>query len=178
MINFTSNFLVKVLKKMTVLMNDLSLKELARLAKLEYFEQAKKDKEFHDLIAADRAEAKYKRHYETCYEMVGQIFDFACKVSEYRELTDDLIPPKLWRDWLSLFRAGKPIFEEPKSEQELKEKGFKEIEKIFNSDFVKMDEDKIKLLDQCDFDEYKVIEANIIHCLNIFLLLLKHLRKW
>ena len=135
------------------------LKELARLAKLEYFEQAKKDKEFHDLIAADRAEAKYKRHYETCYEMVGQIFDFALKVSEYRELTDDLIPPKLWRDWLSLFRAGKPIYEEPKSEQELKEKGFKEIEKIFNSDFVKMDEDKIKLLDQCDFDEYKVIEG-------------------
>jgi len=55
-------------------------RELARLAKLEYFEQVKKDKEFHDLIAAERAEAKYKKHYEICSEIVGQIFEFSMKV--------------------------------------------------------------------------------------------------
>ncbi len=128
------------------------------MAKLEYLEQAKKDKEFHDLIAAERAEAKYKKHYEICSEIVNQIFDFSSKVAEYRELTDDLIPPKLWRDWLSMFRAGKPINEdEHKEDNEFKEKGLKDIEKVFNSDVIKMDEEKIKLLDECDFNEYKVI---------------------
>jgi hypothetical protein len=105
------------------------------------------------LIAAERAEAKYKKHYELCFEVVGQIFDFACKVSEYRELTDDLIPPKLWRDWLSMFRAGKPIYDENKN---LENRSYKEIEKTFNADVVTMDEEKIKLLDECDFNEYKV----------------------
>ena len=57
-------------------------RELARLAKLEYFEQVKKDKEFHDLIAAERAEAKYKKHYEICSEIVGQIFEFSMKVGK------------------------------------------------------------------------------------------------
>lgn len=105
------------------------------------------------MIAADRAEAKYKKHYEICYDIVGQIFDFSSKVAEYRELTDDLIPPKLWRDWLNLFRNGEPIYEEAKTDSD--GKGFKEIENVFNTDIVSMNEDKIKLLDDCDFDEYK-----------------------
>lgn len=125
-------------------------RELARLAKLEYLEQARKDKEFHDLIAADRAEAKYKKHYEICSEIVGQIFDFSAKVAEYRELTDDLIPPKLWRDWLNMFRSGQPI------QEEVKNAAVKDIEKVFNADIVSMNEDKAKLLDECDFSEYKV----------------------
>jgi len=127
------------------------------LAKYEYLEQAKKDKEFHDLIAADRAEAKYKKHYEICSEVVNQIFEFSCKVADYRELTDDLIPPKIWRDWLNLFREGKPLYQEiPKSVNETKG-GIKDFEKLFNTDVVAMDESKIKLLDECDFQEYKVL---------------------
>ncbi len=119
-------------------------------------EQTKKDKEFHDLIAADRAEAKYKKHYEICSDVVNQIFEFSCKVAEYRELTDDFIPPKIWRDWLNLFREGKPLYPEtPKATEP--QKGIKEIEKLFNSDVITMDESKIKLLDECDFQEYKVM---------------------
>lgn len=124
------------------------LKELARLAKLEYLEQSKKDKEFHDLVAADRAEAKYKKHYELCYEVVSQIFDFSFKVAEYRELTDDFIPPKLWRDWLNLFRTGQPLY--PTESADLKE-----IEKVFSYDTANMSEDTLKLLDDTDFNEYK-----------------------
>jgi hypothetical protein len=106
-------------------------------------EQTKKDKEFHDLIAADRAEAKYKKHYELCAEVVNQIFEFACKVAEYRELTDDLIPPKIWRDWLNLFREGKPLYAETvKPPSETPKIGVKEIEKLFNADVVVMDESK------------------------------------
>jgi hypothetical protein len=125
---------------------------LARLAKLEYLEQAKKDKECHDLIAAERAEAKYKKHYEICNEIVNQIVDFSCKVAEYRELTDDLIPPKFWRDWVNLFKAGKPLYpDKPKAH-------VKDIEKIFNADMAAIDEETVKLLDTCDFKEYKVFK--------------------
>lgn len=105
------------------------------------------------MIAADRAEAKYKKHYETCSEIVGQIFDFSMKIAEYRELTDDLIPPKLWRDWLNMFRSGEPIYEEVNPQNEAK--GFKEIERVYNADIVSMNEEKAKLLDECDFGEYK-----------------------
>lgn len=61
---------------------------MARLAKLEYEEQTRKDKELHDKIAAERAEAKYRKHYDICQDVVGQILDFAGKVAEYRELTN------------------------------------------------------------------------------------------
>ena len=130
---------------------EFKFKELARFAKLEYIEQAKKDKEYHDLMATERTEAKYKKNYETCAEIVNQIFELSCKVGEYRELTDDLIPPKIWRDWLNLFRAGKSLYGD-----KIEGKGVKEIEKVFNSDISTMDEDKLKLLDECDFNEYKV----------------------
>ncbi len=127
-------------------------REMARLAKLEYFEQAKKDKEYHDIIAAERAEARYKKHYELCSEIVNQLFDFSCKVAEYRELTDDFIPPKLWRDWINLFKAGEPLY--PQDLQKAKE-----IEKVFNPDNIGMNEKTADLLDECDFNEYKVLFA-------------------
>lgn len=65
-----------------------SIQEMARLAKLEYEEQTKKDQELHDKIAAERAEARYTKHYESCNEVVNQLVDFTCKVAEYRELTE------------------------------------------------------------------------------------------
>ena len=87
------------------------------MAKLEYLEQTKKDKEFHDLVAADKAATKYKKHYEICFDIVLQITDFSSKVAEYRELTDDLIPPKLWRDWVNLFKSGQPLYPESKNKE-------------------------------------------------------------
>lgn len=120
------------------------------MAKLEYLEQTKKDKEFHDLVAADKAATKYKKHYELCFEIVLQITNFSSKVAEYRELTDDLIPPKLWRDWVNLFRSGQPLY------PEIRAKDAKDIEILFNADMASMGEETIKLLDECDFNEYKV----------------------
>ena len=124
------------------------------MAKLEYLEQTKKDKELHDLVAADKAATKYKKHYEFCYEIVGQICDFSSKVAEYRELTDDLIPPKLWRDWVNLFKSGKPLYPEVKTNE------IKDIDKLFNADMAAMGEDTAKLLDECDFNEYKVLKKS------------------
>ena len=61
---------------------------MARLAKLEYIEQTKKDQELHDKITAERAEAKYKKHYEMCSEIMDNMVDFTTKIGEYRELTN------------------------------------------------------------------------------------------
>nr|XP_022317151.1 sperm flagellar protein 2-like isoform X9 [Crassostrea virginica] len=120
--------------------------EMARLAKLEYEEQTKKDQELHDKIAAERAEARYTKHYESCNEVVNQLVDFTCKVAEYRELTEGLVPAKLMRDWKALFVSGKPLYEqvpppestEPSPEQIL-------------------EEERQALLDEGDFSEYKTM---------------------
>ena len=61
---------------------------MAKLAKEQYQQQALMDKELHDRIAAQRAENKYRKHYDSCMGVVNQIVDFTCKVAEYRELTN------------------------------------------------------------------------------------------
>lgn len=113
-------------------------------------EQYKKEKEWRDLIEADKAAAKYKKHYEICDEIINQIFELSIKVIDYRRLTDDLIPPKIWRDWVKLFITG--------STNTLAEvDNLKPIEKVLNIDSATLDEQALMLLDNCDFVEYKVI---------------------
>ena len=51
--------------------------ELARQAKLEYIEEAKKDKELHDKIARERAEARYNKHYGICSQILGKYVTLA-----------------------------------------------------------------------------------------------------
>ncbi|XP_071117594.1 sperm flagellar protein 2-like [Haliotis cracherodii] len=117
--------------------------ELARLSKLEYMEQTKKDKELHDQIAAQRAADRYKKHYDICSDVVNQVVDFASKVAEYRELTNGLLPPKLMREWTAVFVAGQPLFEpSPVEGAELTP------EQI-------LEEERQQLLDEGDFMEYK-----------------------
>lgn len=117
--------------------------ELARLYKEEYQDQIRQEQEQHTKIAAQRAEERYHRHYEMSSEVVGQIVDFACKVAEYRELTENLLPAKLMRDWTALFVSGCPLYEtvpmdtgEPTPEQIL-------------------EKERQMLLDEGDFMEYK-----------------------
>jgi hypothetical protein len=64
------------------------VQELARLHREEYKDQIKLEQERHAAIAAERAEERYRKHYESCYEIVNHLVDFACKVAEYRELTE------------------------------------------------------------------------------------------
>ena len=124
---------------------------------MEYIEQTKKDKEYNDLVAAEKAEARYKKHYEICHDVASAIVDFACKEAEYRELTNNLIPPKIWRDWRNLFIAGLPLYnkEDPAPSDDPKERNLREIEKAFASDTAFMNEEQKQLLDECDFFEYK-----------------------
>lgn len=64
---------------------------MARLAKIEYEDQIRKDQELHDKIAAERTAEKYKKHYEMNMEVVNQVVDFSCKVAEYRDLTNKYV---------------------------------------------------------------------------------------
>jgi len=86
--------------------------EMARLPRIEYAEQVKKDKILHDIIQADKAEAKHRENMEFCTDVTRQLIDFALKIGEYRQLTENLIPAKTWREWNALFVANKPFFDD------------------------------------------------------------------
>lgn len=120
---------------------------MARLARIEYSNQSQLDLELHERVMADKAEERYRKHYDFCAEVLGGILDFSTRVIEYRELTNRLVPQKLYRDWSLLFVEGKPLFEvtqlphkdpeEPTPEQIL-------------------EEERQRLLDEGDFTEYRV----------------------
>ncbi|EDO31300.1 predicted protein [Nematostella vectensis] len=118
--------------------------ELCRQAKVEYLEETRKAKELRDKLAEERAQAKYNKHYKTCMEVLSEIVDFSCKVGEYRELTEKLIPPKLFREWKDLFLQGIPLYEEKACLTAAEIQKEREIEV-----------EKENLLDEGDFMEYK-----------------------
>lgn len=55
---------------------------------MEYAEQVRKDKELHDIIQADKTEARHKENIDFCTRVTWQLIDFALKIGEYRELTE------------------------------------------------------------------------------------------
>lgn len=61
---------------------------LARQAKIDFEEQALRDKEIHEQIAIERAQARYQKHYSICAEILDQILDLSTKVADYRLLTN------------------------------------------------------------------------------------------
>ncbi|XP_010022421.1 PREDICTED: sperm flagellar protein 2-like, partial [Nestor notabilis] len=63
-------------------------KALAKQEKIDYEEQIIKEREHHEKIAAERAQARYKKHYSVCWEVVNQIIDLSTQIGEYRLLTD------------------------------------------------------------------------------------------
>ncbi|CAI5787688.1 flagellar 2 [Podarcis lilfordi] len=119
---------------------------LAKQEKIEQEEQALKEKQLHAMLAAKRAEDRYKKHYSICWEVVEQIIDLSTKIGEYRTLTNNLIPIKLMRDWKELFLKGKPIYEQAEIEMPLPDEPTP-------GQLVELD--KMNLLDEKDYDEYK-----------------------
>nr|XP_031363154.1 sperm flagellar protein 2 [Lonchura striata domestica] len=118
---------------------------LAKQETIDNEEQITREREYHEKISAERAQARYKKHYSICWEMVGQIIDMSTKVGEYRQLTNNHIPPKLMMDWKELFLNGKPIYEQA-SIQPLPDEPSPE-------QFVELN--KLSLLDEKDYGEYK-----------------------
>ncbi|KAM3848093.1 sperm flagellar protein 2 [Vipera latastei] len=120
---------------------------LAKQEKIELAEQALREKQLHTKLAAERAEARYKKHYEICWEVVEQIIDLATKIGEYRTLTNNLIPAKLMRDWKEIFLKGKPIYEQADISDLPAEPTPEQLIEL----------DKINLLDEKDYDDYKAM---------------------
>uniref|UniRef100_A0A8C0EM38 Sperm flagellar 2 n=1 Tax=Bubo bubo TaxID=30461 RepID=A0A8C0EM38_BUBBB len=118
---------------------------LAKQEKIDYEEQIIKERECHEKIAVERAQARYKKHYSICSEVVDQIIDLSTKVGEYRLLTNNRIPLKLMLDWKEFFFNGKPMYEQA-SIQPLPNDPSPE-------QFVELN--KMNLLDEKDYGEYK-----------------------
>ncbi|XP_042306928.1 sperm flagellar protein 2 isoform X8 [Sceloporus undulatus] len=124
---------------------------LAEQEKIELEEQALKEKQLHAKLAAERAEERYKKHFAISWEVVEQIIDLVTKIGEYRTLTNNLIPAKLMRDWKELFLKGKPIYEQAEIDPLPTEPTPEQTVEL----------DKMDLLDEKDYDEYKVLPTDM-----------------
>ncbi|NXK55383.1 SPEF2 protein, partial [Chauna torquata] len=118
---------------------------LAKQEQIDCEEQIIKERERHEKIAVERAQARYKKHYSICWEVIDQIIDLSTKVGEYRILTNNKIPLKLMCDWKELFFNGKPIYEQASIQPLPNELSPEQLIEL----------NKMNLLDEKDYGEYK-----------------------
>ncbi|KAM6187056.1 sperm flagellar protein 2 [Sarcoramphus papa] len=118
---------------------------LAKQEKIDYGEQIIKEREHHEKIAVERAQARYKKHYSICWEVIDQIIDLSTKVGEYRLLTNNRIPLKLMLDWKEFFFNGKPMYEQASIQPLPNEPSPEQLVEL----------NKMNLLDEKDYGEYK-----------------------
>uniref|UniRef100_A0A8D0EPT5 Calponin-homology (CH) domain-containing protein n=1 Tax=Strix occidentalis caurina TaxID=311401 RepID=A0A8D0EPT5_STROC len=118
---------------------------LAKQEKIDYEEQTIKERECHEKIAVERAQARYKKHYSICLEVVDQIIDLSTKVGEYRLLTNNRIPLKLMLDWKEFFFNGKPMYEQASIQPLPNDPSPEQLVELH----------KMNLLDEKDYGEYK-----------------------
>ncbi|XP_010120356.1 PREDICTED: sperm flagellar protein 2, partial [Chlamydotis macqueenii] len=125
---------------------------LAKQEKIDYEEDTLKERERHEKIAVERAQARYKKHYSICWEVINQIIDLSTKVGEYRILTNNKIPFKLMCDWKEFFFTGKPIYEQASIQPLPDEPSPEQLVEL----------NKMNLLDEKDYDEYKVLSIDTL----------------
>ncbi|KAI5774597.1 SPEF2 [Gulo gulo luscus] len=118
---------------------------LARQAKIDFEEQAIREREIHEQIAVERAQARYRKHYTICAVILDQILDLSTKVADYRMLTNNMIPYKLMHDWKELFFSGKPIYEQASIKHLPAKPSAEQLTEL----------EKRDLLDNNDYEEYK-----------------------
>ncbi|KAL5265353.1 hypothetical protein ACHWQZ_G006182 [Mnemiopsis leidyi] len=117
--------------------------EVARLTKQEYEEQCQKELARHEAIAAENQHAKYMKHFHMCEDILMQIVDFSCIAGHYRNLSEQPIPVQMWRQWKSLFVAGKPFYED----------------KADTPAEVEEDSEAVAVLNECDMGQYKALDG-------------------
>uniref|UniRef100_A0A8D2ZVW4 Calponin-homology (CH) domain-containing protein n=1 Tax=Scophthalmus maximus TaxID=52904 RepID=A0A8D2ZVW4_SCOMX len=118
---------------------------LDQQAKLERADEIRKELEFLNTIAVERAQSRYDKHFKICKDILEQIVDLATKVGEYRLITANLIPEKRMREWKELLISGLPLYEPIKGQQP----GF-ELPTSLNPVELK----KQEKLNNLDYDEY------------------------
>ncbi|XP_067469766.1 sperm flagellar protein 2 [Thunnus thynnus] len=120
---------------------------LAQQVKLDHADEIRKELEFCNRIAAERAQSRYKKHFKSCKEILEQIVDLATKVGEYRLLTGNLIPEKLMKEWKELLFNGMPLYQPISMEGQ--QPGFE-----FSSPPDPVEIKKQEILNDQDYDEY------------------------
>uniref|UniRef100_A0A8C9S639 Sperm flagellar 2 n=1 Tax=Scleropages formosus TaxID=113540 RepID=A0A8C9S639_SCLFO len=108
-----------------------------KATQLEHEQETQRETELHRQITAQRAQARYRSHFDTCREVLDQILNLVTKVGEYRLLMDNLIPVKLMREWKELLLLGLPLYGESASP----EPSPQELEKL-------------EVLNNQDYDDY------------------------
>uniref|UniRef100_A0AAQ4S441 Calponin-homology (CH) domain-containing protein n=1 Tax=Gasterosteus aculeatus aculeatus TaxID=481459 RepID=A0AAQ4S441_GASAC len=116
---------------------------LAQQAKLDRAEEIRKELEFCNRIAAERAQGRHKKHFKICKDILEQIVDLATKVGEYRLHTGNLIPAKPMREWKELLFSGLPLYEPIKCQ-----------EPGFSAPLDPVELEKQEILKKQDYDEY------------------------
>ncbi|KAK1176110.1 sperm flagellar protein 2 isoform X1 [Acipenser oxyrinchus oxyrinchus] len=120
---------------------------LAKQEKIDYMEQTRKEIELHDAIAAEYAEARYRKHFDICQDVLNQIIDLVTKAGEYRELTHNLLPAKLMREWKELFYNGKPLYEKASVDPIPSEPNPEQLLEL----------EKLQILDDQDYEEFQTM---------------------
>lgn len=66
---------------------------LAQQERLERSEQIRIEHELHKQLVAEHVQARYRKHFDICRGILGQIVDLATKAGEYRLLTSKYLCP-------------------------------------------------------------------------------------
>nr|XP_033788755.1 sperm flagellar protein 2 isoform X1 [Geotrypetes seraphini] len=125
---------------------------LAQQTKIDNEEQIRDELKIHEKIAAERAEARYRKHYMMCQQVLDHIIDLVTITGEYRHLTNNLIPFQLMREWKQLFCAGKPIYEQASIEPLPPQPTLEQLVELEKQD----------LLDEEGFEDYKAMNGEWI----------------
>ncbi|OXB79162.1 UNVERIFIED_CONTAM: hypothetical protein H355_006621 [Colinus virginianus] len=125
---------------------------LAKQEKIDCEEQIVKERERYEKMAVERAQARYKKHYSVCWDVIDQIVDLSTKLGEYRVLTNNKVPLKLISDWKELFFNGKPIYEKASIKPLPSESSPEQLIEL----------NKLDLLDEKDYGDYKVLSVDTL----------------
>ena len=91
---------------------DHQLAEAARQSELtrqEYMERLAREREAAAENEAARQAFTRQKHEATCRRIAEQLVALAGRVVDFRAMAAPLMPPKVMRDWIALFKAGVPL---------------------------------------------------------------------
>ncbi|XP_059500967.1 sperm flagellar protein 2 isoform X2 [Stegostoma tigrinum] len=120
---------------------------LARQEKLEHMEQIQQERAVHEQIMAERSEQRFRKHYNLCQKVLDHIIDLVTKIAEYRELTLNLIPKKMMREWKEMFFHEIPFYEQPISKPQSGR----------GSSADSVQEELMAVLNSQDYEDYKMM---------------------
>lgn len=159
---------------------------LALLEEKEKKEQLRHHRKIYRKNMAEKAEKNYQMNYKMCNKIVVQIIDFATKMAHYRELTkkyeinrqldscsnssfcNRLVPAKIVSDWKTLFVTGRPLYEETGLENSM-DTAYTALSSSLTRSSIYGDTSNEQLLNEMDFQEYKVGNSHISALTSVYI---------